>query len=226
MASVNDPPSPLLVHLRLQDGWDNAIERLRVLRDEHPERLRRADSYGSLYAGARAAMVFDVVASHRRDYQKVVLPTVQRFRSQWPDLTLAELATGNPSSGFGLPAERWTTIIGVAAGFDRYRTDRSELLDASDDDVVTHWAAAVEPVRLTQRLDPYVGSVSGIGVALFAYARMRSGADAPKPDRRFRDHLKHLEFPTPAGEGALLLVGEAAAEEVGIHRLELDQLLW
>ena len=81
-------------------------------------------------------------------------------------------------------------------------------------------------MRLTQRLDRYVGSVSGIGVALFAYARMRSGADALKPDRRVREHLRRLGFPTPAGEGALLLVGEAAAEEVGIHRLALDQLLW
>ena len=32
--------------------------------------------------------------------------------------------------------------------------------------------------------------------------------------------------PSPRGEAALLLLGEAVAEEAGIRRPELDQLLW
>lgn len=136
-------------------------------------------------------------------------------------MTLARLADGGPTDGLGLPAERWATIIGVAAGFEQYRTDRPELASAPDDDVVAKWADAVEPIRL----DPYVGAVPGIGVALFAYARMRSGADALKPDGRVREQLRRLGFP-PNDGAALMLVGEAAAEAVGIRRLDLDQLLW
>ena len=171
-------------------------------------------------------MVFDVVASQRRRYLEVVLPAVERFKAEWPGLSLAVLATDGPTQGFGLPPARWATITAVATGLCRYRDDRSELADASDDDLVAHWAAAVEPVRLTPRLDPYVGAVSGIGIALFAYMRMRSGADALKPDVRVRLHLARLGFPAPANEAALLLVGEAAAEELLIPRLVLDQMLW
>ena len=71
-----------------------------------------------------------------------------------------------------------------------------------------------------------MGAVSGIGIALFAYLRMRSGADGLKPDVRVRKHLARLGFPSPQGEVALVLLGEAVAEEAGIRRLELDQLLW
>ena len=143
----------------------------------------------------------------------------------WPDLTLRQLADGDADSGMGLPTERWSTIRGVATGFEHYRADRPEL-NLSDDAVVTAWAMSVEPVRLTPRLDPYVGAVSGIGIALFAYLRMRSGADGLKPDVRVRKHLARLGFPSPQGEVALVLLGEAVAEEAGIRRLELDQLLW
>lgn len=81
MALVDDRPSPLIVHMRLQAGWNEAVGRLRSLREEQPERLRLADSYGSKYLGARGAMVFDVVASHRRRYRTVESAVEQFVRS-------------------------------------------------------------------------------------------------------------------------------------------------
>jgi glycerate kinase len=75
-------------------------------------------------------------------------------------------------------------------------------------------------------LDGYVGAVNGIGVGLFAYLRMRAGSDALKPDRRLRMNLSNLGFRIPRTDVDLILVGEGAAEELGVSRLYLDQLLW
>ena len=115
-----------------------------------------------------------------------------------------------------------TTVQQVAAALHRYCIERG--LD--EDHGVMQWALDAEPLRLAPHLDPYVGTVSGIGIALFAYLRMRSGADAIKPDRRVRGRLSKLGFDVPAGDTALLLLAEAAAEELGVSRITLDQLLW
>jgi hypothetical protein len=212
--------------MRRQPDWAGAVERLATLRDECPERVAAAGTYAEVYLGARAAMVFDVVASHRRKYEPTVLNAVALFREAWPDLTLEELATDGPREGFGLPSVRWTTIIEVAQGLVRCRASEADGGELDDDQLVHRFATATEPVRFAPRLDPFVGSVSGIGIALFSYLRMQSGADALKPDSRVRNQLSALGFPSPAGEAALMLVAVAAAEDVGLRRLELDQLLW
>lgn len=71
-----------------------------------------------------------------------------------------------------------------------------------------------------------VGCVKGIGLALFAYMRMRSGADAIKPDIRVKKALRHLGFAVPDDDHAVLILAKAAAEEIRVSRLVLDQLLW
>ena len=76
------------------------------------------------------------------------------------------------------------------------------------------------------RLDPVAGAVPGIGPALFAYLRMRSGSDAIKPDLRVANGLRQLGFHVPSGEHAILVVARAAAAEAAIGLLILDQLLW
>ncbi|MGH3157277.1 MAG: hypothetical protein ACRDNF_11970 [Streptosporangiaceae bacterium] len=68
--------------------------------------------------------------------------------------------------------------------------------------------------------------VASFGVALFAYLRMRSGADAIKLDLRVRRSLARMGFSIPPGENALLLLAEGGAEELGVARLALDQVLW
>ena len=70
------------------------------------------------------------------------------------------------------------------------------------------------------------GSVPGIGPALFAYLRMRSGGDAPKLDLRVARATRRLGFHVPVGEHAILVVAHAAADEVAISLLVLDQILW
>ena len=65
-----------------------------------------------------------------------------------------------------------------------------------------------------------------MGPALFAYLRMRCGADAIKPDLRVRDALNDLGFEVPNDPHAILIVASSAAKELGTTKLALDQLLW
>ena len=63
-------------------------------------------------------------------------------------------------------------------------------LGLSEDEGCLRWAHGVAGLEHAPGLDPVVGSVNGIGPALFAYLRMRSGADALKPDLRVARALR------------------------------------
>lgn len=147
---------------------------------------------------------------------------VRRFRETPQSASLAALAAEGPVGDFGLRAGEADSIRGVAAGLSRYAEERAQ----GDDDGCRGWAWEVAPLEHAHRLDPYVGVIGGIGPALFAYARMRCGADALKPDLRVRAAFRRLGFTVPNGEHALLVVARAAADELGVSLLVLDQLLW
>jgi hypothetical protein len=215
--------SPLLAVLRSRPGWDVAIVELRKSwQERYPGIRTEVAQYPAVYSGRRAAMVFDVVASRQRDYLKKVRPLVAAFEQRPAAASLATLATSGPGPGLSLMPAEEITIQQVAAGLDHYCKE----CKLDDDHGVARWAVSTEPLRFAPRLDSYVGSVSGIGVALFAYLRMRSGADSIKPDLRVRRNLNRMGFKVPVGENALLLLAEGAAEELGVTRLALDQVLW
>ncbi|RAO08397.1 hypothetical protein GUI43_04046 [Micromonospora noduli] len=96
----------------------------------------------------------------------------------------------------------------------------------SEDDACRAWATSVDVLKHAYMLDPYVGSVKGIGLALFSYLRMRCGADALKPDVRVQKALNALGFNVPNNPHAILVIAESAAAEIGTNALVLDQLLW
>jgi hypothetical protein len=189
---------------------------------------RRAATYGNVYAGSRAAMVFDCVMSRRRRYESVVLPLVEEFRLTPNAASLRVLAERGP----GLAGARRSypfmrgdaeVIQRVASGLEGFREEHG--LD--EEEAVRSWAEGAAPFERAHDAEPYVGSVKGIGIATFAYLRMRCGADAIKPDVRVRQALGSLLFPLGDGSDlALLCVAGAAAEELGVTRLQLDQLLW
>lgn len=56
--------------------------------------------------------------------------------------------------------------------------------------------------------------------------RMGCGADALKPDLRVAGSLRELGFDVPSDEHSILVVGRAAAAELEVSLLVLDQLLW
>jgi hypothetical protein len=203
--------------------WAEGIDNLRRLNASHGDEARqRANDYAVTYQGQRAAMVFDVVASRQRRYTLRVLPMIERFKETPAASSLRSLAEQGPGNDHGLRQGEPETMQQVAQGLLRY-CDRHGL---SEDDGVREWALGACPFEHAPKLEPYAGSVKGMGPALFAYLRMRSGADALKPDLRVRDGLNGLGFAVPRDEHAILVVARAAADEVDLPLLVLDQLLW
>jgi hypothetical protein len=210
--------------LEQRPGWASALERLGKLYRAHVDQATdEAAQYAAVYERRRASMVFDVVASRRRRYIPRVRSMVERFQQMPAAANLRALAEEGPGDGFGLRQGEGETMRRVAQGFLTFG-DVSGL--AGDDEIVERWATAVAPLEVAPELDPYVGAVSGIGIALFCYMRMRAGADAIKPDVRVRNALSWLGFDVPGGEASVLVVATTLADELGISRLVLDQLLW
>jgi hypothetical protein len=165
-------------------------------------------------------MVFDVVASQRR-YKARVLLMVAAFGQTPAASSVRALAEQGPGLGHGLRSGEEATMRAVASGLVTFASER----DLDDDDAARAWATSA-PFEHAPKLEPYVGSVSGIGPALLAYLRMLSGADALKPDSRVLKGLNHLRFEVPNDGHAILIVATAATADLGVSRLVLDQLLW
>jgi len=169
-------------------------------------------------------MVLDVVASRQRKYAERVLPMAERWKKRVSAPTLEALvATQTSLEELGLRRTEPVTIVTVAQNLLSYGAQAG--LD-DEDEICRRWADDTEGLEHGYELDPVVGEVSGIGLALFSYMRMRAGASAIKPDVRVRRALRDLGFHVPRGEHAILTVARAAAAEAGINLLTFDQLLW
>jgi hypothetical protein len=210
--------------LRSRSEWEPAVQQLLSLISRHGEEARtRAEAYASFYAGRRGSMVVDVVLSRQRLYQDRVLPVVARWEADSEADSLHWLATHElDQKRYGLGTGESATIAGLARNMVAF----ADGLGLGEDEGCLRWAHGVAGLEHAPGLDPVVGSVTGIGPALFAYLRMRSGADALKPDLRVARALRKLGFPVPTGEHAILIVAHAAADEAAIGLLVLDQLLW
>ena len=220
------PPGTLNL-LRERHDWGTARTHLSALAKARRTSVdAKVVGYGSVYAADLGAMVVDVVFSRQRDYVNDVLPAVQTWMAAHPRMTLAQLGAAGPGPIPRLQlhkrADEATTIQEVAAGLSDYCVTRG----LTEQTGVRQWADEAEALRYTWRLEPHVGAVRGIGIALFAYLRMRAGADAIKPDVRVRKELIAAGLQLPNDDAAVLLVAEAMAEELGVRRLWFDQLLW
>jgi hypothetical protein len=176
------------------------------------------------YMGKRGAMVVDVITSRQRKYSTRVVKIVREWVSTVPEATLNELAT-NPLDKklFGLREGESESITNVAKGLLKFGVD----FGIDDEDLICLiWATAVEGFRFAPKLDPYVGHVDGMGIALFAYLRKLSGEEAIKPDLRVRQRLQSMGFDVPEGRQALMLLCEILAAELGIPRSSFDSYLW
>jgi hypothetical protein len=216
-------PDSLYV-LRGRPEWGSAVRELRALISSHgDEAHRRAEAYGRFYAHRRGSMLLDVVLSRQRRYQQRVLPLVARWETDSEAHSLRWLAAHEPDQKrYGLRSGEPATIAALAGNLVGFVDGRG----LSEDEGCLRWARAVVGLEHAPELDPVAGSVPGIGPALFAYLRMRSGADALKPDLRVARALRKLGFHVPADEHAILVVAHAAADEAAISLLVLDQLLW
>lgn len=182
---------------------------------------KRAQEYAGIYKGRRGAMVIDVIASRQRKYEQRVLPMVAAYEANHPS-SLTHLAHEGWSDIPGLRQGEAETMKSVAQGLLRYSQEHSLEEDAG----VKAWANGSESFVHAPKIEPYVGNVHGVGPALFAYLRIRSGTDGIKPDSRVHASLARLGFPIPADEHTIYVVARAAAVQAQIPLLELDQLLW
>ena len=201
-----------------REGTRNLHERYQAHGDAAKE---RATEYAQRYADRRAAMVFDVVLSRRRRYTRV-----EKLASEFAETrqggSLEALAAEGPGDGYPLRAGEAATMRAVAGGLVRYC--REHHLDEGAG--VGRWAREAGVFEHAPRLEPFVGATPGIGPALFAYLRMRAGADALKPDQRVHAAFQAVGYKVPNDPHAILMVARGAADELGIGLLVLDQLLW
>jgi len=209
------------------EGWTQAMVSLQNLFQTHgAEAQEKAKEISKRYEGARALSVVDVVASRQRKYISRVIPMVDKYRNSREDHSLNQLRTKSPTDILQLRTsqDEGGVMQGVATGLlefgEKYGLE-------SDDLICEQWAKWVEPVVFAPKLDPYVGSIKGIGPALFAYLRIFCGADTLKPDVQTEKMFKKLGFNVPEkNNNALLLTAKAAAEELGTSMVVIDQLLW
>lgn len=214
----------MLTVLRKREGWPEAVAKLKDLAEQKGDDARgSAKDYANVYEGRRGAMVFDVIASRQRKYKSRVLPLVSQWEANVSASTLSAMASTPPKAeDFGLMSGEPTTMRTVAANLLEIAEDSG----LSDNDACRLWADGVDGLQHAHNLDPVVGSVSGIGPALFAYMRMRCGASALKPDVRVTKTLRGLGFTTPGDPHSIITIAQAAAAEIGLDLLSLDQLLW
>lgn len=217
-------PTETLNLLRKREGWGEAVTNLSNLVEAHGDSARTtATDYARVYEGRRGAMVFDVVFSRRRNYKARVLPRVLQWEDAVPEPTLRSLAFEPlAASDYGLMSAEPVTMRAVAENLLTFSTDEG----LTEDEGCRLWAREVDGLQHAHKLDPLVGSVSGIGPALFAYMRMRCGANALKPDVRVTKALRKLGFGVPGDGHSVMVVAQAAAAEVGLDLFSLDQLLW
>lgn len=185
---------------------------------------RMGNSELTSYTNRRGSMVVDVVTSRQRKYEARVVPLVAKWESFAGGKSLDVLAgRGIPTKIFGLREGEEDTIREIASNFLRY----GEIKGLDDENqLCARWATEVEDMRFTYELDPIVGSVKGIGLALFNYMRMLSGTDAIKPDVRVKKKLNEFGFKVPKNDISVMYLCELIANDLKISLLELDQLLW
>jgi hypothetical protein len=186
-----------------------------------------AKQYFGRYAKRRGSMVVGVVSSAWRNYDRVEKHIVPAFEKSVRTPDLKSLAKGTPNIP-GLRGGEAVAMQEAAAGLLRFAKEKRPATLNDDEKIVKAWAKYAEPFRFTTKSEPYVGSVKKIGPALFAYLRMRAGADAIKADvwvaRVLEEHGATFKKATDVIE--VTRYAEAVAEAMGVSRLVLDQMLW
>ena len=203
-------------------GWGSAVGALNDLHDRTGDRAAlAADRFATRFQGQRAAMVFDVVFSANRTYESRVARRVEEFQRTEAAASLRALAEQGVRDTKGFRRFEADSMRSLANSF----ADYAEVHGLDDDAACYRWATTADP-GVVFGLDPVIGRVKGVALALYRYLRMRCGADDLKPDRRVAASLERLGFPAVAGSEAIYALAMAVSRDSGISPLVLDQLLW
>lgn len=161
-------------------------------------------------------MIVDVVASRQRNYRSRVKAIVANWEATNQQHSIQWLAE-HPldATRFGLSEAEVVTIFEVARKLRAFTLNEGLLGPDGEDSACGMWARGCGEFEHAPRLDPVIGCVKGIGLALFAFMRMRSGADVIKPDIRVKKAMVSLGFVVSNDDHARLVLAKAAAQEIG-----------
>ena len=130
--------------VRKRQGWAQAMGALQeIFQEDGMEAEKRAADLPTLYEGARALAVIDVVASRQRLYQTRVLPMVDAYRGSRDDHGLRQLRDRSPNDILKLRTsqDEGGVMQRVAGGLVAFAEDHGL---ESDDSACRHlWRAGM-----------------------------------------------------------------------------------
>jgi hypothetical protein len=201
---------------------DTGLDREALI--EALRRLPLKESSDVAWARPPAVRVIDCVLSLNRNYNRVVVPRLDRFEQRRPEIRsvrqLQELIKTYPSPHAFVKEElnydheeRANTLTEVVEWLNR------EMTGASEDEFLRHWAAEALP---SGHLDV---AIHGFGLAAFQYLRMLFGANTTKPDRHICNWVSGIIGRPVAPIEALRLL-EKAALAAGVNLRNADTTIW
>lgn len=181
----------------------------------------------AVWVQSPAVKVIDCVLSLNRPYDRVVLPRVQRFMRNHPEIqTLSQLRTlmaryASPLAFSDTELDyhdqrRAETLLGV---IDYLLEVQQEHEGRTEAERLERWAAWARPG------DYLAIGVPGFGLAGFQYLRMLFGAQTTKPDVHIIRFVSDAVHRKVTDVQALYLL-ERAAKRSGLPIRELDIAIW
>lgn len=173
-----------------------------------------------------AAKIIDCVLSLRMKYTSVVVPRVEGFVRQHPDVrscaALAALIRQHESpaafSASVLNMNHSTKGAAILAVADHLVGEQARF-EGTEEERLTSWARWARPGDFIAFVAP------GFGIAGFQYLRMLFGADTIKPDvhilRYLEDALGH-----PVAEGPAIYLVERVAARLNTSARGIDKAIW
>lgn len=171
--------------------------------------------------------VIDCVLSLRKKYDSVVVPRVNRFLREYPEVDsckkLVDLIHAHKSpldfmqSVLQLDSPtKAQSLLGVTIWLDRIQHDFSGKTETHR---LQAWAVAAKPQDyLTVR-------VKYFAIAGFQYLRMRFGADTAKPDVHILRYIATV-IGRPLSEIEAVTMLEGASKLAGVSARRVDGLIW
>lgn len=188
------------------------------------------DSYKNRGGSAKknqALAMISVVLAANRDYNKVVVPNLERIKKEHPKLkTLSQLVSFYNSTSkkdffqfWGHKDQKKYDVLGnILKVFGKLK---KKFPDKSDYKIMNNWALNCSVQSL--KLDP-IASINNVGIATFQHLRMTFGIDTVKPDQRVLEVLeKEFGFKKVKEIDAIGIV-EKMAKIVGLSVFEVDQI--
>ncbi len=175
-----------------------------------------------------ALKLLDCVLSLNRKYEEFVVPLVDGFKNNHPNVnTLSDLhnfiiSSGGPTQFFENvlgynDAQRADTLAGVLLTF--LNNILPHYAGTSELDRFRKWAISVQPRDYT-RVEVY-----GFGLAGWQYLRMLFGADTCKPDRHINRFVKEC-LGRRVSRLSVVELMESSAPRAGLSVREADRRIW